>query len=115
VLLFSEGAGPHRPFTFAEQCKRVELKPRKLPVQRPQWIFMDRYQQRAEQVRWKIGGCIQPQAQRLLVAGGITETKNNLGGNGMMNMKSRAQELKGILDIISEKNRGTVMSLRFML
>jgi ligand-binding sensor domain-containing protein/two-component sensor histidine kinase len=46
---------------------------------------------------------------------GIAENRQKLGGNGIINMKKRAQELKGILDIISNRNNGTLLSLKFVL
>jgi signal transduction histidine kinase len=46
---------------------------------------------------------------------GIDQTTRTLGGNGIINMKKRTSELKGMLDIFSEKNMGTSLSLRFML
>jgi ligand-binding sensor domain-containing protein len=46
---------------------------------------------------------------------GIEGGKETLGGNGIINMKKRAQELKGLLNIISEKNSGTLLSLRFII
>lgn len=46
---------------------------------------------------------------------GIDEEKKSLGGNGLINMKKRATDIKGILNIFSEKNKGTILSLNFML
>ncbi len=46
---------------------------------------------------------------------GIDNMKQSLGGNGMHNMKKRALELRGILDVFSEKNKGTKLSFTFIL
>lgn len=40
------------------------------------------------------------------------QNKLTLGGNGMNNMKKRAEELGGSLDIMSEKGKGTTISVR---
>ena len=42
---------------------------------------------------------------------GISSTKDNMGGNGLLNMKARAKEAGMQLDIISEDNKGTSLVL----
>jgi len=46
---------------------------------------------------------------------GFCGQATSLGGNGINNMKSRAIELKGILDIFSVSGSGTSLSLKFLL
>lgn len=46
---------------------------------------------------------------------GMGEESKSLGGNGMLNMKKRANELDGVLDVVTEKNKGTKLSISFML
>lgn len=43
----------------------------------------------------------------------INDQSETLGGNGLHNMKKRADELNGKIDISSEKNKGTILSLTF--
>ncbi len=47
--------------------------------------------------------------------GGIDPEKKSSGGNGIYNMKKRAVELKGFLDIISEKSIGTILNLKLII
>ena len=42
-------------------------------------------------------------------------SKNKGGGNGLGNMKKRADDLKGELRIISEEGKGTVVQLQMRL
>ena len=44
---------------------------------------------------------------------GFSETAATLGGNGLVNMKQRVNELKGDLKISSEVKKGTTLSFRF--
>jgi signal transduction histidine kinase len=46
---------------------------------------------------------------------GFDELSPNLGGNGLVNMKQRAEELKGLFQIHSENLKGTQVSLQFMI
>src|SRR5699024_1980102 len=40
-------------------------------------------------------------------------TKTTLSGNGLQNMKLRAREMKGVLDLESSEGAGTTITLRF--
>jgi signal transduction histidine kinase len=44
---------------------------------------------------------------------GFENTAKSLGGNGMLNMKLRADEINGMLAINSIKNKGTTIELQF--
>ena len=44
---------------------------------------------------------------------GFVPKTGNLGGNGLVNMKQRIEELNGIFNIFSEERKGTTLSFRF--
>jgi signal transduction histidine kinase len=44
---------------------------------------------------------------------GFEGVSPGLGGNGLRNMKHRAEELKGSFEINSELNKGTTLSIQF--